>query len=65
MIRAVLRPKEKTHVQILKVLLQQTHQVEAYRKNTTAIEIKWNCSQLTFAKAIVNTEHLSTVNYTL
>ena len=37
----------------------------SFQKFITAIEIKWNYSQIAFAKAIVNTEHLRTVHYTL
>ena len=66
MIEAVLRPKEKQpHVQMLKFLLQQKKSSESFQKFITAIEIKWHYPQVVFAKAIVNTEHLRTVHYTL
>ena len=65
MIRAVLRPKEKNTCSNAKSFIITNTSRGSLQKNTTAIEIKWNCSQLTFPKVIVNTEHLSTVNYTL
>ena len=63
MIRAVLQSKEKQpHVQMLKVLLQQKKPSGSFQKFITDIEIRWNYSQIAFAKAIVNTEHLHLIH---